>query len=342
MTQLAEPVAPQPSASTAMEGAFSGRALVIKAKGGLGNRMLSAITGLVLARLNDRTPFIDWRDGMYVERGVNLYPLLFDAGWMGDVDQFDAATVTAPALWADRMADHPTDIIHQHFPNQHQDPFLYRKLGIPMNGPDPAERVGVFWSYLPKLKRLAGRMARHPAFAGKGIDAVTSDYLASYFRPVPEVAAKVDAIFRDIAAPVIGVHIRFTDRKAPLPRIIATIEKLARAHPEARIFLATDSAEAEEAVLARFPDVLRIDKALAQGGQALHVASGEFADPVEEARNALVDMMALARCNWLVHSSHSTFSVTAALIGRIPRERQADVDRFNPKVRIKQAFQARA
>jgi hypothetical protein len=342
MTQLAEGRMPQKDQTAANHRTSGGRALVIKAKGGLGNRMLSAITGLVLARLNDRTPFIDWRDGMYVERGINLYPLLFDAGWMGDVDQFDAATVTAPALWADRMADHPTDIIHQHFPNQHQDPFLYRKLGIPMNGPDPAERVGVFWSYLPKLKRLAGRMARHPAFAGKGIDAITSDYLASHFRPVPAVAAKVDAIFRDIAAPVIGVHIRFTDRKAPLPRIMATIERLARAHPEARIFLATDSAEAESAVLTRFPDVLRIEKALAQGGQALHVASGEFADPVEEARNALVDMMALARCHWLVHSSHSTFSVTAALIGRIPRERQLDVDRFNPKVRIKQAFQARA
>jgi hypothetical protein len=340
MTQLAEQRLPQTADSAAPTLASGDKALVIKAKGGLGNRMLSAITGLVLACLNNRTPFIDWRDGMYVERGVNLYPLLFDASWMGDVGQFDDAATAVPDIWAGRMADHPTDIIHRHFPNQHQDPFLYRKLGIPMNGPDPAERVGVFWSYLPKLRRLAGRMARHPAFAGKGIDAVTGDYLASHFRPVPEVAAKVDAIFEGIAAPVIGVHIRFTDRKAPLGRILASIGKLARAHPEARIFLATDSAEAEAAVLARFPDVLRIDKALAEGGQALHVASGAFADPVEEARNALVDMMALARCNWLVHSSHSTFSVTAALIGRIPRERQVDVDRFNPKVRLKQAFQA--
>jgi hypothetical protein len=338
MTARAAAPSPQTSATPRRDG----KALVIKAKGGLGNRMLSAITGLVLARLNDREPFIDWRDGMYVERGVNLYPLLFDAGWMGDLGQFDGAAETVPDLWAGRMTEHPTDIIHRHFPKQHQDPFLYRKLGIAMNKADPPQTVGVFWSYLPKLKRLARRMARHPAFAGKAVDDVTSDYLATYFAPVPEVAAKVESIFADLAAPVIGVHIRFTDRKAPLPRILKTIERLQRQHPEARIFLATDSAEAEEAVLSRFSGVLRIDKALARDGQALHVASGEFADPVEEARNALVDMMALARCNWLVHSSHSTFSVTAALIGRIPHDRQADVDRFNPKVRIKQAFQARA
>jgi len=335
-------VSPAPQTSAASPPRRNGKALVIKAKGGLGNRMLSAITGLVLARLNDREPFIDWRDGMYVDRGVNLYPLLFDASWMGDLSQFDDAAETVPDLWAGRMVDHPTDIIHRHFPKQHQDPFLYRKLGIAMNKADPPQTVGVFWSYLPKLKRLARRMARHPAFAGKAVDDVTSDYLATHFKPVPEVAAKVDSIFADLAAPVIGVHIRFTDRKAPLPRILKTIERLQGEHPEARIFLATDSAEAEEAVLSRFSGVLRIDKALARDGQALHVASGEFSDPVEEARNALVDMMALARCNWLVHSSHSTFSVTAALIGRIPRSRQADVDRFNPKVRIKQAFQARA
>ena len=333
---------PPGSTATAPLPHSEGRVLVIKAKGGLGNRMLSAVTGLVLARLNDRRPFIDWRDGMYVARGINLYPLLFDGSWMDDVAQFDGAASTVPAIWSGHMADHPTDIIHQHFPRQHQDPFLYRKLGIAMTGADPVEPVGIFWSYLPKLRRLAGRMAHYRAFSGRSLEDVTSDYLATHFRPVPQVAAKVEAIFRDGTSPVIGVHIRFTDRKAPLSRIVKAIERLQRQHPEARIFLATDSAEAEEAVLSRFSGVLRIDKALARDGQALHVAAGQFADPVEEARNALVDMMALARCDWLVHSSHSTFSVTAALIGRIPARRQVDVDRFNPKVRIKQFFQARA
>lgn len=329
-------------ASAAPLPASDSRALIIKAKGGLGNRMLSAVTGLVLAKLNERQAFIDWRDGMYVARGINLYPLLFDASWMGDVTQFDSAACTVPAIWSEHMADHPTDIIHRHFPKQHQDPFLYRKLGIAMTGADPVEPIGVFWSYLPKLRRLAGRMARHNAFAGKSVEAITSDMLAFHFKPVPEVTEKVDAIFCDCTSPVIGVHIRFTDRKAPLPRIIKAIERLRQQQPEARVFLATDSAEAEEAMLSRFSGVLRIDKELARDGQALHVTAGQFSDPVEEARNALVDMMALARCDWLVHSSQSTFSVTAALIGRIPARRQVDVDRFNPKVRLKQYFQARA
>ncbi|MEL7219375.1 MAG: hypothetical protein AAGK01_13230, partial [Pseudomonadota bacterium] len=99
--------------------------------------------------------------------------------------------------------------------------------------------------------------------------------------------------------------------------------------------------EAQDAVVERFPDTITIDKALSDGTAALHFTSEEFADPIVEARNALVDMMALARCDYLLHSSHSTFSVTAALHGRIPKDRQVDVDRLNAKVKIKQFIQAR-
>lgn len=317
------------------------KALIIKAKGGLGNRMLSGVTGLVLAQLSGRTPYIDWRDGMYVERGINLYPLLFNADWMDDLSQFDNATDVAPSVWRDHVTDHPTDIIHRHFPKSHQDPFIYRKTGVSLTGPDPAQQVAVFWSYLPKLKRLGGRMARHHDFAGQSPQVVMSTMLERYFQPVPEVARKVDAIFRDQPRPVIGVHIRFTDRKVPLPKLLKAIAQRREQQPDAPIFLATDSAEAESAVLARFDNVLTIPKELAKDGQALHVASGHLADPVDEARNALIDMMALARCDWLIHSSHSTFSVTASLLGRIARARQVDVDRFNPKVRIKQFVQSR-
>ncbi|MEM8724120.1 MAG: nodulation protein NodZ [Pseudomonadota bacterium] len=317
------------------------RALVIKAKGGLGNRMLSAVTGCVLAELNGRTPYIDWRDGMYVPPGENLYPLLFDASWMGDLTAFDDATDVAPAPWAGHMDEQPVDIIRRDFPREHRNPLLYRKLSIDLVGPDPSNHVGVFWSYLPKFQRLASRIAAHPGFSGRGIDKITGEFLDRFFKPVEEVRQEVDRIFEGQSGPVIGVHIRFTDRKAPLPKIVRELERLAQASPEAAIFLATDSAEAQDAVMSRFPNTLTIDKALASDDTALHFAAGGFHDPVAEARNALIDMMALARCDSLVHSRYSTFSVTAALIGRIPKANQVDVDRLNPKVAIKQFIQAR-
>ena len=317
------------------------RALVIKAKGGLGNRMLSAVTGCVLSELNGRTPYVDWRDGMYVPPGENLYPLLFDASWMGDVTASDQAKDVAPSCWSGHMDEQPVDIIRRDFPREHRNPLLYRKLSIDLIAEDPGNPVAVFWSYLPKFQRLAKRMAAHPDFAGRSVDDVTSDLLDRYFQPVAEVRREVDRIFQGQAGPVIGVHIRFTDRKAPLPKIVNELERLAAATPDAAIFLATDSAEAQQAVMSRFPDTLTIQKALSDSDTALHFSSEGFSDPVTEARNALIDMMALARCTSLIHSRHSTFSVTAALLGRIPKSRQIDVDRFNPKVAIKQFIQAR-
>ncbi|MEL6530946.1 MAG: hypothetical protein AAFQ27_13370 [Pseudomonadota bacterium] len=317
------------------------RALVIKAKGGLGNRMLSAITGCVLAELNGRTPYIDWRDGMYMPPGENLYPLLFDASWMGDLAAFDNERDVTPDCWSGHMDEQPVDIIRRDFPKEHRNPFLYRKLSIDLTAVDPGSRVAVFWSYLPKLKRLARRIRQHQAFSRKSAEAITCDFLDRFFTPVPEVRREVDRVFHGIEGPVIGVHIRFTDRKAPLPKIVGELEGLVATTPDATVFLATDSAEAQDAVVERFPDTITIDKALSDGTAALHFTSEEFADPIVEARNALVDMMALARCDYLLHSSHSTFSVTAALHGRIPKDRQVDVDRLNAKVKIKQFIQAR-
>ena len=316
-------------------------ALVIKAKGGLGNRMLSGVTGLVLARLQGRAPFIDWRDGMYVPAGENLYPLLFNANWMGDISALDNASDVAPSIWSGRLQQHPTDLIHAEFPDAHQHPLIYRKLSVDLAGTAPQNSVAVFWSYVSKLKRLKRQMARHPDFGGKALDAVTRAMLDRYFDPVSEVKELVDAALPRDDRPAIGVHIRFTDRKAPLGKIMGRLARLRDSEPGARLFLATDSITAQEAVLARFPDAVQIDKSLDAAGAALHVASGQFADPVAEARNALADMVALSRCDWLVHSSHSTFSVTAALMGDIPESRQIDVDRFNPKVRLKQFVQAR-
>ncbi|MFC3100244.1 hypothetical protein [Altererythrobacter lauratis] len=318
------------------------RALVVKAKGGLGNRMLSGVTGCVYADLHGRVPCIDWRDGMYVPQGENLYPLLFESSASGDPSLYDSADVAAPAIWSGQMDRQPVDLIRAHFPKAHRSPFVYRKLCVDLSAPDPAADVAVFWSYLPKMPRLAARLARDPRFAGQSEDAIAARYLDRFFNPVAEVRDSVDALFAAIGKPVIGVHIRFTDRKAPLPAILARIDALRRANPDAALFLATDSQEAQDAVLARHGDAFSLPKTLASDGAALHFSSSSFADPVAEARAALADMWALSRCQWLVHSRHSTFSVCAALMGRIPEDRQHDVDRFNIKVVTKRWFQARA
>lgn len=318
------------------------RVLLIKAKGGLGNRMLSAVTGVILAQLGNRTPVIDWRDGMYVPEGVNLYPQLFRDPVGMDPAQFDRHAAVAPAIWAGRLGEQPVTIIARHFPTRHSSPFIYRQLSIPLSGADPGALVGVFWSYLPKLARLRRRMRADRQFAGRELDAIARETLERFFTPNDRIRQAVDRLFVGRRGPVIGVHIRFTDRKVPLPRIARALSRLRARLPDSDIFLATDSAVAQDYVTARFDRVFTIDKQLVTDGQALHYAGTAMADPLREAENAMIDMVALAQCDWLVHSRHSTFSVAASLIGGIPPARQIDVDRYNAKVVIKRWFQAYA
>lgn len=318
------------------------RVLVIKAKGGFGNRILSAATGVVLATITNRQPVIDWREGMYLPAGTNLYPLLFEqAADDPGPEAFDDERDVAPPIWSGRLSEQPIDLIRTHFPNSHSSPFVYRRLSIDLLRPAVGARVAVFWSYLPKFARLRGAIRRTPALAGRSTESLARYALDRYFRPNARVRDALDALFAGHRRPVIGVHIRYTDRKAPLDVIERELTRMRTRLPEADIFLATDNADVETRIKARFDRVFTIEKAMAAPGVALHFDAG-FADPLREAENALIDLWALSRCDRLIHSRHSTFSVAAALIGAIPRDRQVDVDRLTPRVVLKRWFQTYA
>lgn len=323
------------------------KVLLIKGKGGFGNRILAATTGLVLAELTGRRPVIDWRDGIFLPEGVNLYPLLFDAPEPCAPEAYDSETDVVPAVWSGRLAERAGELIDSDFGSNHSSPFIYRKLCLDLARPDVPAKVAVFWSYLPKFARLRAHMARHPAFRGRSLDSVMRDVLARHFTPNARVRSELARLFAGRQRPVIGVHIRYTDMKVPLEPIERALDRLRQRMPESQIFLATDSGEVQERFMRRFPGIFVIDKAVSADDSGLHRPdqrndADDYADPLREAENALIDMWALGQCDWLIHSSRSTFSTFAALVGAIPPERQIDMDRFNPKIRLKQWFQAHA
>ena len=162
--------------------------------------------------------------------------------------------------------------------------------------------------------------------------------LSTHFIPNERVLREVNSLFEGRTRPIIGVHVRYTDRKVSLNRILANTAKLRLHMPEAEIFLSTDNLQVQNKFLTYFDRVFVIDKAFGAGDNSLHEEVAH-ANPLREAENALIDMWALSRCDWLVHSRNSTFSVAAALIGGIPRQRQRDIDRGNLLVILKRWMQ---
>src|SRR6478609_8277735 len=216
----------------------------------------------------------------------------------------------------------------------------HRRYGEPDSAnPHVDEPLAVFWSYLPKSARIRNQVAHNPKFKSMRPAAVTKVALERYFRPNQRVRDEVAELLSGRHHPIIGVHIRYTDRKVSLRRIMSEVARLRKRMPDAPIFLATDNERVQAIFRAKVDNVFVIEKKLGDDANPLHErAPAENA--LHEAENALIDMWALAGCDWIIHSRHSTFSVTAALIGRIPRTRQRDIDRWNPRVVAKRWIQA--
>lgn len=313
--------------------------LIIKAKGGLGNRMLSAVTGLVYAQLSDRVPVIDWRDGIYADHGVNAYPLIFDSPVMPDPAEFDGALDVTPATWSGRLEKNPTSVFEADDPRLHTDPLAYRRYCVDLNRINQNERVAVFWSYLPKMSRLKKHLRHIPGLADKGQKELMRECLNQWFLPNARVRTVVNELVGNIAKPMIGVHVRYTDLKVPLQAIEKKLAMQLSRTPDATIFLATDSAEVENRFKSHFDNVHVTQKYLAPGGQQLHLSRTGSADKIVEAENALIDMVALSRCDHLVYSRRSTFSISSGLYGGLGPDQLHDIDHWNPLVVIKRLIQ---
>jgi hypothetical protein len=117
---------------------------------------MAAVTGIIIAELDGRTPVIDLRDGEYLPRGEDAYPMLFDSSVQLRSATFDDCAVVEPALWSDRIASHSVDVISKEFPNDHSNPFIHRKLSVSLIWPSSAP-VALFRSNLPKLARIRAR-----------------------------------------------------------------------------------------------------------------------------------------------------------------------------------------
>lgn len=329
-----------PTATATGTAEATDKVLLIKAKGGLGNRMLSAVTGLIYADLTGRRPIIDWRDGVYAPLGENAYPLLFDTPLTGDPAAYDARRDVAPAVWAGHLAREPATLIAEFDPTKHSSPTIYRKYCVDLARLDTSEPVAVFWCYLPKMPRLARHLRTDPRFAGKTPDAIFQTYLERYFTPNARVRQEVATFMGALPRPVIGVHIRYTDRKIPLGKVKDALRAQLVKMPGACIFLATDNADVQAEMAAEFDNIHYTPKYLPEAGARLHHRQ----DTIEkqfEAENAMIDMWALGDCDHLIYSTNSTFSISSALLGGIGPDRRSDVDARNLAVQLKRLFQAR-
>ena len=113
----------------------------------------------------------------------------------------------------------------------------------------------------------------------------------------PDIAREVDAWWEENGGnrPVIGVHVRSTDRriKSPLESFCKSIDRLLSKVPNATIFLATDDPTVQRAIESRYAKVCSTQKWFPTGGVSMH-QNPECPDRLANAIEALRDMYILA------------------------------------------------
>ena len=133
------------------------------------------------------------------------------------------------------------------------------------------------------------------------------------FRPVKEVMDVVYGYRSQFGSHTIGLHIRRTDNaesiaKSPTSLFINKVREEIDQHADAKVFLATDSAEVKQEFIAAF------------GSHIITPKEDACRDSISGIRGGVVDLWTLASTQKIYGSAGSSFSPMAASIGGVPLE----------------------
>lgn len=130
------------------------------------------------------------------------------------------------------------------------------------------------------------------------------------YHPIPKLQERIDKTKALFGEHTVGVHVRRTDniRSIQNSPTHLFVERMKKESPTTKFYLATDSEEVKEEMRGIFGDRIITSPNKAVRGN------------LEGMEDALVEMYLLAATQHILGSSCSTYSMTAAAIGRTPLE----------------------
>jgi hypothetical protein len=321
----------------------SPRYLVVKGAAGMGNRMLALLSAILYARASGRRLIVDWSDFSYSTDRSNVFHNLFVCPEAEPACEIPDTDSVNPAIWRGHLQLTANRMIGKFDPGQHSKLTIHKRYSVDLSRTDHPEQVAIMWSYVHLFRAVRPHLKGPLApFAGLADMAIARSLLSDSLRPVPSVIDVVDSFEQRWFArrPVLGLHIRHSDRKTPLPAFDRVIRRIRRRHPDCSIFLATDNRHVLEEIEEKHGAVVSTPKWYPENGAKMH-ENHACSDRLQTGIEALIDMYLLARCDYLVFSSRSTFSVISSLLTEAPASNVIDVERWNVALRAKRAIRAR-
>lgn len=314
--------------------------LVVKAKGGMGNRMLCAVTGILYGSLAGRKVVVDWRDKTYSNDGTNSFSKFFSCSDVYPEKVLPENMTVYPQIWEGQINKSIDDMLCEYDPDKHSSIRIHSKYSVNIHKLEYEYDTLVFWYYQELIKILQKHFncLKDNEFFNLPKNHIIQKVLREKMVPVREVREKI-AIFKEAnwAQEVIGLHIRHTDRKTDLVKYVRALRRFRKRSPNAHIFLATDNREVIEDYASHYKNVFSTPKWYPDGMSSMH-QNRSCPDKIANGIEALVDMYLLAECDYLIYPGCSTFSRIGRLLSDIDPQNIVDIDQFSPKVHLKRAI----
>jgi hypothetical protein len=296
----------------------------VKGRAGLGNRMLSALTALLYARLSGRRLVVDWSDPTYSDDGSNVFHRLFESRWIDPAIGMPTSDSVAPPAWRGQLHRRVLELERAFSPAGEED--SRRELAIDIRRLDYPEAVAVLWMDVDKVTQLAEQFpVEFDALGvGSGRDEVLRTLLREDLILQPGVRARVDAFKAShFRGRTVGLHVRYTDLRVSLRRMLRILDGLLDREPDLQIFLATDNQRVATIIADAYENVVTLPHWFAEHGRGLH-HFGFATNRLELAIDALTDLYLLAECQYLVVDLTSSFAGLAVLLSQAPSEHVFD------------------
>jgi hypothetical protein len=299
----------------------SNQYVVCKGTSGMGNRILAACTALLYGEITGRRVAIDWRDESYSESGENAFPKFFDCPEAVPIDTLPNTDSIFPAVWIGNLEMSLGALQRRLKRNS------YTEMSFDVAKADYSEDMIVFCSYTHKTPALRNLFkGKYAHLKNVETPAILRSTLDEKLQLVPEIKAGIDEFKANyFGDDTIGVHVRYTDIKVPLDKIIGKVQAVARRRDPV-IFLATDSQEVVETFQAKFPRLVTTNKWFPPDGQRMHQNWDYCPNRYENGVEALTDLFLLSECRSLVFSSKSSFGYVSSLLSKAGSRHIFDVE----------------
>ena len=311
-----------------------GKYLVVKGIAGLGNRILSALTGILYAHLSGRRLIIDWRDPTFSMDGSNSFHDLFLCSMSYPVQDIPATDSVNPAIWRGNLNRSATSMRKPYRNNRE---FL-NNTSIDLTRLDYKEDMLIMWAYHGEVELLRGHFKGiFEIYKHQSKEQILSGILLEHLPLRPLIRAKVNEFKLNNfnGKKTVGVHIRYSDHRASLFAILDKLNTLLRVEPDALIFLATDNIQIKKMFEENYRSTITTDHWYPKPGARIH-DNRACPDRLESGIEALVDLYLLAECDRLIIDTSSTFSYVAKLLSNAQKSNVFDIARggkLTPRIR---------